>query len=227
VRKTQRLAAIGAMAALVLTMSACGGSEPATNAPATDGTTSGAAPAPGGVGEDGVTTPADVFGPACKQLPQGNSAGSLDSMNQLPVAAAAGTNPILKELTVAVKSAGLVDTLNSQKAITVFAPYDSAFDEARKAMGQAKYDALQQNKETLASVLKYHVVPRRFDKASLLGEQAGVATLQGGTLKITADGDNITVTDGAGVVAHVLCGNIPTKNATVFVIDKVLMGQKS
>ena len=32
-----------------------------------------------------------------------------------------------------------------------------------------------------------------------------------------------TVTDGQGNTANILCGNIPTANATVFVIDKVLM----
>ena len=35
------------------------------------------------------------------------------------------------------------------------------------------------------------------------------------------------MTDGQGNTAKVLCGNIPTSNATVFVIDKVLMAQRS
>jgi uncharacterized surface protein with fasciclin (FAS1) repeats len=149
-------------------------------------------------------------------------------MGSMPVASAASSNPLLKTLVSAVKSAGLVDVLNNQKSITVFAPYDPAFAEVKKSLGDAKFNALRGDKEQLGSVLKYHVIARRYDKAGLLAEQNGsVATLQGGTLKVAADGDSMTVTDGAGNTAHVLCGNIPTSNATVFVIDKVLMGQKS
>lgn len=227
-RKIQRLAAAGAMVALVVAMSACGTGESPTTAPAPTVTTPGTAPSSIGAADDGVTTPADTFGEACAQLPQGNASGSLESMGPMPVAAAAASNPLLGTLTSAVKAASLVDVLNGQRSITVFAPYDAAFAEVKKSLGEAKYDALLADKDQLGSVLKYHVVARRYDKASLLAEQNGsVATLQGGTLKVTSDGDGINVTDGAGTTAHVLCGNIPTKNATVFVIDKVLMGQKS
>jgi uncharacterized surface protein with fasciclin (FAS1) repeats len=54
-----------------------------------------------------------------------------------------------------------------------------------------------------------------------------VTTLQGGSLRIRDDQDTMDITDNAGTTAHVLCGNIPTANATVFIIDKVLMAQPS
>ncbi len=225
-RKIQRLASAGAIVALVVTMSACGSGQPSTTSPSTPTATAPSSTAAGN--PDGETKASDTFGPACDQLPQGNSPGSLTAMGPMPVASAASTNPLLKTLVSAVKAANLVDVLNSQRSLTVFAPYDPAFDEVKKKMGDAKFGALLANKDQLGSVLKYHVVARRYDKAGLLAESNGsVATLAGGTLKVTAEGDSLKVTDGAGNTANVLCGNIPTANATVFVIDKVLMAQKS
>ncbi|ROS40497.1 putative surface protein with fasciclin (FAS1) repeats [Amycolatopsis thermoflava] len=174
---------------------------------------SSAMPAPMS-GGNGVTTSADVFGPACGQLPQGSAPGSLDSMGPQPVATAASTNPLLTKLVAAVKATNLVDTLNSQEGITVFAPADSAFE----AVGEAKFTELAQNPSQLAPILQYHVVPQRYDAAGL--EAAGsVQTLNtaGGPVKIEGSGENMTVNG-----AKVLCGNIPTENATVFVIDSVL-----
>ncbi|MCG3752265.1 MULTISPECIES: fasciclin domain-containing protein [Amycolatopsis] len=212
--KTLRLAGIGAAAALALT--ACGTS--------TDNNASGSSPsampssmpssAPMSSSDSGVTTNADVFGPACSKLPQGNAPGSLDSMGPQPVASAASTNPLLTKLVAAVKATNLVDTLNSQQAITVFAPADPAFN----ALGDAKFKELAANPNQLAPILQYHVVGKRYDAKGLAA--AGTVTslnTAGGPLKIEGSGENMTVNG-----AKILCGNIPTKNATVFVIDKVL-----
>lgn len=219
-RKIQRPVAVGAMVALSVALSACGGA-PSTANPVTPSASPTAAPE-----GDGVTTASDTFGAACAQLPQGPAPGSLNSMGPMPVASAASTNPLLKTLVSAVKAAGLVDTLNGQKEITVFAPYDPAFDEVKKSMGEARFGQLLGDKDALGNVLKYHVVAKRYNKEGLLGA-GSVATLAGGSLQIKMDGDTMTVTDGSGQIAHVLCGNIPTSNATVFVIDKVLMSKPS
>ncbi|MBK1784197.1 fasciclin domain-containing protein [Prauserella sp. ASG 168] len=165
-------------------------------------------------GGDGVTTNDDVFGPACDQLPQGDEPGSLDSMGPEPVASAASTNPLLTKLVAAVEATDLVDTLNSQEAITVFAPADDAFN----ALGEEKFNELAGKPDELAPILQYHVLGERYDAEGL--SQAGdVETLntEGGPVKIEGEGENMTVNG-----AKVLCGNIPTKNATVFVIDTVL-----
>jgi uncharacterized surface protein with fasciclin (FAS1) repeats len=166
---------------------------------------------------DGVTTNADVFGPACSKLPQGNAPGSLDSMGPSPVASAASTNPLLTKLVAAVTATSLVDPLNSAPAITVFAPADAAFQPLVDSGDFAKLAAAP---DKLAPILKYHVATKRYDAKGL--EAAGgmienLDSADGGMLKIEGSGDNMTV-DGA----KILCGNIPTKNATVFVIDKVL-----
>ncbi|WP_285479356.1 fasciclin domain-containing protein [Amycolatopsis sp. NBRC 101858] len=211
-----RIAGIGLTAAAALTLTACGssdtGSSASSSAPAPS--SSMAAPSSSAAAGDGMTTNADVFGPACSQLPQGSAPGSLDSMGPQPVASAASTNPLLTKLVAAVKATNLVDTLNSQQAITVFAPADPAF----AALGDAKFAELAGKPAELSPILQYHVVGKRYDAKGL----ASAGTLEslntaGGPLKIEGTGDNMTVNG-----AKILCGNIPTKNATVFVIDKVL-----
>jgi uncharacterized surface protein with fasciclin (FAS1) repeats len=209
------------MAALTVALAACGSSETAststaTSAPAAAATSAAAA-------SDGVTTNADVFGPACSQLPQGDAPGSLNNMGPNPVATAASSNPLLTTLVTAVKAVpGLADTLNSQKAITVYAPYNGAFTAVQKTLGDAKFNALLANPTALGGLLSYHVVPQRYDAAGLVA--AGKTTeLAGGDVTIGGTATAPTLTDGTGNTANVLCGNIPTSNATVFVIDKVLM----
>ncbi|WP_329052923.1 fasciclin domain-containing protein [Amycolatopsis sp. NBC_01488] len=212
-----RIAGIGLTAAAALTLTACGSSGTASSGSSSSSmapTSSMAAPSSSAAASDGVTTNADVFGPACSQLPQGSAPGSLDSMGPQPVASAASTNPLLTKLVAAVKATNLVDTLNSQPAITVFAPADPAF----AALGDAKFKELAGKPAELAPILQYHVVGKRYDSKGLAtaGSLDSLNTA-GGPLKIEGSGENMTVNG-----AKILCGNIPTKNATVFVIDKVL-----
>ncbi|TQM78821.1 putative surface protein with fasciclin (FAS1) repeats [Saccharothrix saharensis] len=211
--RTTRLAStIGVLAAALISVTACGSGQQAasdatTSAPATTTTTSTTKAM-----SDGVTKTGDVFGPGCTALPK-DTEGSLDGMVDDPVATAASNNPLLKTLVAAVKEAGLVDTLNKADAeYTVFAPYDPAFE----ALGQDALNAVLADKAKLTSILTYHVVPQRMDKDGILSS-ANLPTVQGGTLKVEGSGDNVTVNG-----AKVLCGNIPTANATVFVIDKVM-----
>ncbi len=214
-----RIAGIGLTAVAALALTACSSNDTASSGAGSSSASapapmSSSAAAPAGGATDGVTTNADVFGPACSQLPQGSSPGSLDSMGPQPVASAASTNPLLTKLVAAVKATNLVDTLNSAPAITVFAPADPAF----AALGDAKFAELAGKPAELSPILQYHVVGKRYDAKGL----ASAGTLDslnaaGGPLKIEGTGDNMTVNG-----AKILCGNIPTKNATVFVIDKVL-----
>ncbi|MFI9006790.1 fasciclin domain-containing protein [Actinosynnema sp. NPDC053489] len=218
-RKTPRLAAVGAFAALALSLAACGGSGQSStgSGDSTTMSTSSAAATTTTTKamSDGVTKTDDVFGAGCASLPaESTNEGSLDGMVDDPVATAASNNPLLTKLVAAVKAAGLVDTLNKTDAgYTVFAPYDPAFD----ALGADTLNAVLADKAKLTSILTYHVVPKRMDKDGILSA-ATLTTVQGGTLKVSGSGDNVMVND-----AKVLCGNVPTANATVFVIDKVMM----
>ncbi|PKW14599.1 fasciclin domain-containing protein [Saccharopolyspora spinosa] len=170
---------------------------------------------------DGMTTAEDVFGPGCAQVPTDPSnQGSVQGMIDDPVGTAASNNPLLTKLTAAVKAAGLVDTLNDPNTqYTVFAPADPAFDAIPPDQLNAMLSDPAQ-KEKLSSVLTYHVVPKRMDAQSL-SQAKTVDTVQGGKVTIEGSGQQLKVNG-----ANVLCGNVPTANATVFVVDQVLMPQQ-
>lgn len=216
-RKIQRLAAVGAMAALTVALGACGSSAtPSTTA--TSAPPAAAAPTSAPAASDGVTEISDIFGPACNMVPTegpGSAAGMVDD----PVATAASNNPLLTTLTTAVgKVPGLGDTLNKAPAITVYAPFNGAFAE----IPAADLEALLGKPDELGALLKYHVVGKRYDAAEIV--KLGKTTeLAGGDVTVGGTATAPTLTSSGGTKATVLCGNIPTSNATVFVIDKVLM----
>ncbi|MEV4645621.1 fasciclin domain-containing protein [Saccharopolyspora sp. NPDC049357] len=216
-----RRSAFGAGAAvLTFALAACGGQ---SDQPSADQGQAPPplAPAPAPPMQQGMTTASDVFGPGCAQVPTDPAnPGSVQGMIDDPVGTAASNNPLLTKLTAAVKSAGLVDTLNKSDAqYTVFAPADPAFDAIPPEQLQAMLTDPAQ-KEALTSTLTYHVVPQRMT-ADDLARAGSVDTVQGGQVKIEGSGDQLKV-NGAGV----LCGNVPTANATVFVVDQVLMPAK-
>jgi uncharacterized surface protein with fasciclin (FAS1) repeats len=199
----------GAIAAVSLTLSlglaACGNSD---DAGSTAKDTSSASSSETMTGDAG----AQAFGPGCKLIPA-DGAGSFNGMATAPVATAASANPLLKTLVTAVGKAGLVDTLNSADALTVFAPTDDAFAK----IPSDTLNGLLANKKMLTTVLTHHVVAGRLAPDQLAGTHK---TLAGDTITIDGSGKDFTV---EGANAKVLCGNIPTANATVYVIDTVLV----
>ena len=167
---------------------------------------------------------AQTFGEGCAEVPT-DGAGSFDGMVKDPVATAASNNPLLTTLVTAVGAVdGLGDTLNGAEALTVFAPYNGAFEEIppKDLNGLVEGGMAEGQDSTLYKILAHHVVGMNADTDSVVGDHE---TLAGDSLTIEGDEDGMTVTDGT-VTANVLCGNIPTANATVYVIDKVLTGVK-
>ncbi len=204
---------VTAVFALSLGLAACGDDDDSGSDANHD--TSSSAPADNS-GAEGADPAAQTFGDGCSLIPTSGD-GSFTGMVQDPVGTAASTNPLLKTLTAAVGAVeGLGDTLNSAEALTVFAPADPAFAEIPMAdLNGLLEGAAQDGMESdLATVLTYHVVAGQLDPASVVGEQE---SLQGGTLNVEGDESGMTVNG-----ANVLCGNIPTANATVYVIDTVL-----
>ncbi len=217
-KKIQRLAAVGALAGLTVALGACGSEEePAAGggsetSAASEPESSSAAPSGGG-----VTTTEDIFGPACNMVPT-EGEGSAQGMVDDPVATAATNNPLLSTLAKTVVAANLVDTLNQPTAqYTVFAPANSAFEELEASSPGITYKLLAEPEGQLATVLTYHVIAQRYDAQGLV-DAGSVASVQGGMVEITGTPDAPLVNGN-----EVLCGNIPTANATVFVIDSVLM----
>ncbi|MEU3897482.1 fasciclin domain-containing protein [Streptomyces sp. NPDC045251] len=154
----------------------------------------------------------EPFGPACSSVPK-EGAGSFDGMAKDPVATAASNNPALSTLVTAVKKAGLVDTLNNAENITVFAPTNDAFAKIPKA----DLDKVLADKEMLTNILTYHVVGQKLAPKDL--ENGSFETLQKSKLTTSGSDEAYTVNDSAKVV----CGNVKTANANVYIIDTVLM----
>jgi uncharacterized surface protein with fasciclin (FAS1) repeats len=163
---------------------------------------------------------ADLVGPGCAdyaaQVPDG--AGSVAGMAQAKVAAAASSNPLLTTLVAAVsgklnRKVNLVPALNGGE-FTVFAPVDAAFDKLPAAT--VKTLGTPAGADTLKTVLTYHVIAGQISPADIAGTHK---TLEGDTVTVARNGDDITV-DGS---AHVICGGVHTANATVYMIDSVLM----
>jgi uncharacterized surface protein with fasciclin (FAS1) repeats len=156
------------------------------------------------------------FGPACSAVPASGK-GSFSGMSTAPVATAASSNPVLSTLVSAVKAAGLVDTLNSAPAITVFAPDNSAFTKIPKAT----LNSVLGNKTELTKILTYHVASGHITPAQLASGKP-IKTLEGSTVTPSKMGSTYEVNS-----AHVVCGDVQTANATVYIIDSVLMPPSS
>ncbi|MBW0272895.1 fasciclin [Nocardia sp. MH4] len=198
----------------VLGASACSDDDSTTSSATTSATTSSSsmtASAANGSGASGLV------GPGCAeyaaQVPSGP--GSVSGMAQDPVAVAASNNPMLTTLVAAVSGklnpqVNLVDTLNGGQ-FTVFAPVDSAFAK----IDPATIESLKTDSATLTKILTYHVVPGQLAPQDVAGTHK---TVEGAAVTVTGSGDSLKVGDAA-----VVCGGVRTANATVYMIDSVLM----
>lgn len=207
--RSTRLTVAALALALPLTLAACG-SDDSTSGSSGSATTAAPSASPS---ESMSASMDEPFGAACAGVPA-SGAGSFDGMSKDPVATAASNNPALKTLVTAVTEAGLGDTLNSAKDITVFAPTDDAFAALDKATLDA---AMADPKGLLTTVLTNHVVEGRLSPDQVAGEHK---TLSGKSITVAGSGEDFTVTPGD---AKVVCGNVQTANATVYIIDKVLV----
>ena len=190
---------------LALAAAACGSSAPSA-APAASASTSHHAMA-----SHHPMTESAVFGSDCGMVPA-NGMGSLHSMAMDPAATAASHNPLLTTLAADAKTAGLTADLNSMHAITIFAPANAAF-----AKLPASAMTMMHSTAELTKILKYHVVSGHITPAELASGKP-LTTLEGSTLKPSKMGAVYEVNN-----ADVICGNIHTANATVYVINKVLI----
>ncbi|MGW6377154.1 fasciclin domain-containing protein [Rhodococcus sp. NPDC055112] len=209
-----RTLAIAATASVALIgVSACSSANSDDSAPASP--TSGDAMSPAMTADPA----ANLVGPGCanyaETVPQGG--GSISGMAQDPVAVAASNNPLLTTLVAAVSGqlnpdVNLVDTLNGGQ-FTVFAPVDDAFAK----VDPATIDTLKTDDALLTKVLTYHVVPGQIAPDEIAGQHP---TVEGAPVTVTGSGDALKVND-----ANVICGGVSTANATVYLIDSVLMPQ--
>jgi uncharacterized surface protein with fasciclin (FAS1) repeats len=210
-RATARLVVAAAVPALLAGLTSCssddgGAAAAATGSSAAENSTSSSPVAAG------------PFGPGCDLFPA-EGAGSLGGIATTPVGTGLGTVPQLSTLIQAVIAANLVDVVNTRAGVTVLAPSNAAFD----ALGPDALPALLADVPRLTTVLTHHVIEGRLTPDELVGDHT---TLNGDSITVAGPADAPTVTAAqtvAGVAAAtVVCGNVPTANATVYVVDQVL-----
>ncbi len=211
---TFRKLTVTAVGTVALFAAACGNDsddETSSSDETTETTETETTEAPETTAEPASTEPT---GPACGAVPA-DGEGSFSGMADDPAATAASNNPELSTLVEAVGAAGLVDTLNSEGPFTIFAPVNSAFAK----IPAADLQAVLADTELLSSILTLHVVQGEQLDAAALSEMDSVATVNGQEITLEASGDSVMVNGQASVV----CANVPTGNATVHLIDSVLM----
>ncbi len=162
--------------------------------------------------EEGAMMPT---GPLCAAVPA-DGEGSFAGMTDDTAATAASNNPVLSTLVAAVQAAGLVDTLNSDGPFTIFAPANPAFD----ALPTGTLDAVLADTDLLTSILTLHVVAGEQLSSADLAELESVTTVNGAAVTLDVADDGTLMVNGQ---ASVGCADIQTANATVHVIDAVLM----
>lgn len=231
--RTRTATLISAGAIGLLALSGCsgmgsdsGGSESENSESQSDSEASGSGQSGAGESEmpeesdDASMDDADLVGSGCstyaEQNPEG--AGSVEGMAQDPVATAASNNPMLTTLTKAVSGelnpdVDLVDTLNGDE-FTVIAPVDDAFD----AVPDDDLEALAEDSDELTKVLTYHVIPGQLSPEEVSGEHE---TVEGSTVDVSGEGEDMEFDD-----AELVCGGVKTANATVYMVDSVMMPQK-
>lgn len=166
-------------------------------------------------GSPSPASPASApFGSGCPSA-SADSGGGLNMMATAPVTAAADADPTLSTLARAIRTAGLGDALNSARDITVFAPDNAAFvamDQTTRARTMTDPQGL------LRELLESHVVDHRITTAEL--SHGHFTTVEGRTLSTAGSHWAFTVGPDR---AHIVCGGIQTANATVYIIDQVLL----
>ena len=206
-----RIAAVVLAVGLAFTAAACGSDSKAAS---TSGTTASTAASSTSTSTMATLT-AENFGAGCAAVPT-SGAGSFTGMAQDPAATAASNNPALSTLVAAVTAAKLGDTLNGPGPFTIFAPSNDAFAKLPKSTLDA---VLADPSGALTKILTYHVIAGKSLDAQQLADAGTEKTVNGADVTIAKSGDTITINGKSAVV----CGNVKTANATVQIIDTVLM----
>lgn len=159
-----------------------------------------------------VASTGGAIGSGCgRVLPTGG--GRIGDLAAVPVLTAIARSPLLSQLARAIMAAGLAGALNSATAITVFAPADSAFT----ALGHGNLATLLADKSDLTKMLKDHLVAGRRTPTDLASGRH--LTTWRGTIIVPRESRGEYRANNAAVV----CGNIQTANATIYIVSKVLV----
>ncbi len=154
-------------------------------------------------------------------------------MESNSIAAKAMATDSLSTLVSALQNTDLADTFTEDEGpYTVFAPTNSAFEKVDDATLEELMKS--ENKDQLATVLKYHVVDEEITAADLSQRiqdaengEATITTMDGADLTAMMDGENIVLKDGNGNTATIIATDIEASNGMVHLIDAVVMKKAS
>ncbi len=201
-------ASTGLIAAGLLTLAACGSTPKPTATP-----TGSAGPSTPAATQTPATTTARI-GSQCGMFPS-SGAGSLNGVSTAEAIKIAHSNTELSAFAAAIQTAGLETTLQGQHSFTIFIPSNTAFGT------MSKTDLIKlHNSGQLIRTLKYHVVLGQVPPSDF-ASGTPVTTVEGGKLTLAKSGSTYTVNK-----ATVLCGNIRTADATIYIINQVLWPPK-
>lgn len=201
----KRILAATGVISLALTLAACGEDDTTTNTGTTTQTSAT---------EETTTEETTTEETTTEETTAAEAAG--DDIVDTAVAAGSFTT-----LTAALEAAGLDETLRGDGPFTVFAPTDEAFD----ALPEGTVDTLLADPQgDLTEILTYHVIDGEVLAADVLemdGEM--VETLQGGSLTVEVEGEQVALVDAAGNRINVTDVDVDASNGVIHVVDAVLM----
>lgn len=142
--------------------------------------------------------------------------GNLMSLPVAPgtIAEIAAADGRFATLVAAADAAGLVEALNGEGPLTVFAPTDEAF----AALPEGTVEALLNDLPTLEGILLYHVVAGKVMAADVVTLESAT-TLQGSDLSIRVEDGRVFLND----TIEVILTDIEASNGVIHVIDAVLL----
>ena len=146
---------------------------------------------------------------------------------QMNIVETAVSNDNFSTLVAAVQAGDLVDALSSEGPFTVFAPTNDGFNKLPE--GTVSTLLMPENKGTLQSILKYHVVSGKFmagDVVKAINDNGGefaVETLQGNKLTLKLWEGSVYVIDAKGNKAKVVIADVDTSNGVIHAIDNVVL----
>ncbi|MCM2562728.1 fasciclin domain-containing protein [Lutimaribacter sp. EGI FJ00015] len=143
------------------------------------------------------------------------AAGCTTTTTQPDVVDILAANDEFSTLVAAVGAADLAGTLKGDGPFTVFAPTNAAFEKL--PAGTVESLLRPENRDQLASILTYHVVPGAVTSDQLAGQRLDVKTVQGTTVDVNG-------THGVRVNnARVIQADVAGSNGVIHVIDSVLL----
>jgi uncharacterized surface protein with fasciclin (FAS1) repeats len=162
----------------------------------------------------------DLVGPGCDTYVREHASGpgSPAAIAKQPVATAIASLPQLTEFAKAISGGlnsrvDLTARLNAGK-FTILAPTDAAFAKLPTAAMRALSGP--DSASALTDLLRSHVLEGELAPDALTSD---LKALDGSTVVVAASRDRIRI----GGQANVVCGGLRTSNATIYLIDGVLM----